>query len=309
MRPMPDVHAVSPAPRAATRAHGVPLISVVMPSYNQGRWIDDALSSLFGQNDPALEVIVVDGGSTDETHDILDRWRHRLHACICEPDGGQAEALAKGFALANGEILGWLNSDDMHLPWTLRAIRNEFEHDAELDCVHGDRVVIDEHGVVTGYRMLPGHSAYFLNRWPWTHQETCFWRRALMERCGGIDTSLRFAMDYDLFVRFFSRGRCVHLPLVLGAFRWHAESKSFLQQSTVGHDEIALVRRRYGVVPMWFERPIGTAMSFAIRLMRIGRKFNRHDSSRHPPDVGFRIRELWIDSPSEPPQPNGHVGA
>ena len=119
------------------------LISVVVPSFNQGRWINECLHSLFAQADANLVVIVIDGGSTDSTLAVLEHWRPRLAACISEPDRGQAHAIAKGFALARGELLSWLNSDDMHLPWTIRAWRSAFSRDPSREMLHGNRIIMD----------------------------------------------------------------------------------------------------------------------------------------------------------------------
>jgi len=172
-----------------------PLISVVVPSFNQGAWVEATLRSLLLQGDPNLEVIVMDGGSTDGTREVLERYRPQLAACVMEPDGGQAEAIARGFSMARGDILAWLNSDDLHMPWTLSTVRSVFTREPKLELMHGGRVVIDADGRIAEYRFLPMHSAYLLNRWPWTAQETCFWRRSLMDRCGGVDPAMRFAMD------------------------------------------------------------------------------------------------------------------
>jgi glycosyltransferase involved in cell wall biosynthesis len=290
----------APMPSARAGAEGrPPRISVVMPSYRQGRWIDAALASLFRQNDPNLEVIVVDGGSDDGTLAVLDRWRVRLAHCLSEPDRGQADALRKGLALASGEILAWLNSDDMHLPWTLAAVRAAFTAEPGLELVHGDRVIVDADGIVTGFRHLPGHSAYLLNRWPWTHQETVFWRRPLFERAGGIDPDLTFAMDYDLFGRLFRMGRCRHLPRPLGVFRWHPLSKSFTQQRNVGAAEIAEVRRRLGTTPRWWERPIGSAYSLLVRgVTRWSGEGRRRDLPPMPP--GSPVAAVWPVAGGEP---------
>ncbi|MDZ4753808.1 MAG: glycosyltransferase family 2 protein [Phycisphaerae bacterium] len=269
-----------------------PLCSIVVPSFHQGQWIESALQSLLLQNDPALEIIIVDGGSTDGTRAVLERYRSRLTACIIEPDKGQADALAKGFDLARGDILGWLNSDDMHLPWTLATMRDAFAADPKLDVVHGDRVIIDAEGRITGHCCLPLHSAYLLSRWPRTNQETCFWRRQIWERVGGINREMRFAMDYDLFARLFAAGRCRHLRRHLGAFRWHSASKSFNQQTTIGSEEMALVRTRYGCTPTAWEYPIGVAFSVAVRACsRLAPLVPLVGDTRAP--VGHNIATLW----------------
>jgi glycosyltransferase involved in cell wall biosynthesis len=273
-----------------------PLCSIVVPSLQQGRWIESALQSLLLQNDPALEIIVVDGGSTDATAAVLERYRSRLAACIIEPDGGQADALAKGFCLARGAILGWLNSDDMHLPWTLSTIRDAFAADPTLDVVHGDRVIIDAEGRITGHCCLPLHSTYLLNRWPRTNQETCFWRREIWNRAGGINREMRFAMDYDLFARLFAAGRCRHLHRHLGAFRWHAASKSFNQQTTIGNAEMALVRARYGCSPSAWEYPVGVGFSVAVRLCSwLAPRVPLVGDTRAP--IGHNIAALWGSLP------------
>jgi glycosyltransferase involved in cell wall biosynthesis len=247
------------------------LLSVVVPSFNQGVWLDDCLASLFAQEDDALEVIVVDGGSTDGTPAVLERWRPRLAATIVGEDAGQADAIAIGFTRAKGELLAWLNSDDLHLPWTIRRWREAFSRDSTVEFVHGDRAVIDGEGRVTGRRALPGHSSRWLNRFPWTHQETACWRRELYERAGGVDRSLRFAMDYDLFSRFLESGRCAHLRGPLAAFRWHAASKTATESASTGAREVGEVRRRRGIPALPRLHPSRVAMAAAVRVAtRIG---------------------------------------
>ncbi len=273
----------------------VPLISVIVPSYNQGHWIDSCLRSLFAQQDSNLEVIVVDGGSTDTTLEVLDLWRPQLAACIVERDDGQADAIAKGFSMARGEILAWLNSDDMHLPWTISAWRKAFASDESLEMVHGDRVIVDAEGRVTGYRRLPGHSGYWLNRFPWTHQETAAWRRGLYERAGGVDRSMHFAMDYDLFARFFEAAHCAHLPQYLGVFRWHELSKSAKIQATVGADEMALVRRRRGIPSYSRLHPARMTMSAAVRGFSWLHGLRSHDPPHRLTCTGHNISDLWCE--------------
>jgi len=276
-----------------------PLVSVVVPSLNQGRWIESCLRSLVEQGDRRLEIIVVDGGSCDGTREVLERWRPRLAHCVVGPDRGQADAIATGFALAQGDILAWLNSDDMHLPWTIRRWREAFARDPDLEMVHGDRMAIDANGRVTGYRLLPGHSGFWLNRFPWTHQETAAWRRELYDRVGGIDRSLQFAMDYDLFARFFTSGRCAHLRAILGAFRWHAGSKSARQQATVGAEEACLVRARLGIRDASRAHPLRIAMSAAVRTATALHALSPHRVDGSPARRGFQVEELWSSARPE----------
>ena len=273
------------------------LISVVVPSFNQGRWINECLHSLFAQADANLEVIVIDGGSTDSTLAVLEHWRPRLAACISEPDRGQAHAIAKGFALARGELLSWLNSDDMHLPWTIRAWRSAFSRDPSREMLHGNRIIMDASARVIGYRLLPGHSRFWLNRFPWTHQETAVWRRDLYQRVGGIDESLQFAMDYDLFARFFDAGRCAHCNEFLGVFRWHEQSKSATVQATVGAEEMRTVRQRRGVPDYARVHPLRMAMTSAVRVVTRVHTMRAHRVPKCLTATGFEVAQLWDKAP------------
>jgi glycosyltransferase involved in cell wall biosynthesis len=242
-----------------------PLISAVVPSLNQGAFIAKAIRSLLAQRDPALEILVIDGGSSDRTLAELEPFRTRLRCVVSESDRGHADALRKGFARAESEFLCWLNSDDLLLPGALAALRAALEGRPEATFAHGARVFIDEAGRVTGFRTLPWRSAYALTRWPWFHQETALFRRDHVEAAGGIDASLDFAVDYDLFVRLLGRGPAVWVDRPLGAFRQHPGSKTVREFDSIGRSERDQVARRHGVAPRWFERPLGLAMNAWIR--------------------------------------------
>jgi glycosyltransferase involved in cell wall biosynthesis len=261
-----------------------PLISAVVPSLNQGVFIARAIRSLLGQLDPRLEILVIDGGSTDRTLAELEPFRPHLECLVSEPDQGHADALRKGFSRARGELLLWLNADDILLPGSLAALRAALGERPDATFAHGARVFIDEQDRVCGFRTLPWRSPYALSRWPWMHQETVLMRRCDVDAVGGIDATLAFAVDYDLFVRLLGRGPAVWVDRPLGAFRVHPGSKSVREFVTVGRPERDRIARRHGVSPRWFEWPVGMALSTWIRLAS-GVRARRADVPRQGEDL------------------------
>ncbi len=222
-----------------------PLISVVTPSYNQGPYLARTLRSVLDQEYPRLEYVVQDGGSRDETAAVLDAYRSRLHHCEMRPDKGQAHAINLGFARTSGEIMAYLNSDDLLLPGALFAVAAYFRAHPNVDVVYGHRVVIDRHGDELGRWVLPPHDTEALKWADYVPQETLFWRRRIWDRVGGIDESFRFAMDWDLILRFQDAGAKFHrLGRFLGAFRVHHESKTVSVMGSTGADEMAVLRAR-----------------------------------------------------------------
>ena len=229
------------------RAGGGPLVSIVTPSYNQGRYLGATLESVLGQRYPRIEYVVQDGGSTDESVEVIRRHADRLASWESGPDGGHGDGLNRGFARASGEIMGWLNSDDLLLPGAVEAAVRAFEDDASLDVVYGHRLFVDEAGSEVGRWILPRHSDDALVWRDYIPQETMFWRRSIWERAGGrIDETLDFAVDWDLVLRFWRAGaRFQRLDRLMGGFRTHSSQKSLAQVETVGLGEFDLLRRRY----------------------------------------------------------------
>jgi glycosyltransferase involved in cell wall biosynthesis len=222
-----------------------PLISVVTPSFNQGRYLAQTIESVLGQDYPRLEYVVQDGGSADETAAVLARYRHRLHHCAMQKDNGQSHAINLGFAHTSGDVMAYLNSDDLLLPGSLHAVAKFFEDRPEVDVVYGHRVVIDQRGDERGRWVLPPHDAEALKWADYVPQETLFWRRRLWEQVGGIDESFRFAMDWDLLLRFQEAGAKFHrLGRFLGAFRVHDSSKTVTVVNATGQEEMGRLRRR-----------------------------------------------------------------
>jgi glycosyltransferase involved in cell wall biosynthesis len=209
-----------------------PTISIVTPAYEQGRYLERTLNSVINQSYPRLEYVVQDGGSSDETRAVLEHFDGSLSHWASEPDEGQADAINRGFAHTSGEIMAYLNSDDLLLPGSLAYVARYFAAHPNVDAVYGHRVLIDEHDGQIGAWVLPPHDDKTLTYADYVPQETLFWRRELWERAGGrIDPSFRFALDWDLLLRFRDAGaRIVRLPRFLGAFRVHEEQKTGRQQ-------------------------------------------------------------------------------
>jgi glycosyltransferase involved in cell wall biosynthesis len=218
----------------------------VTVSYNQGAFVERTLRSVLEQGYPRLQYIVQDAGSTDETPTILERYRHRLAHYEVRPDRGQAHGLNLGFRHATGEILAYLNSDDMILPGTLAYVARFLHSHPDVDVVYGHRIILDEQDREVGRWLLPPHDDAVL---PWVDfvpQETLFWRRRVWERVGAaFDESFQFALDWDLLLRFRAVGaRIIRLPRFMGAFRLHSCQKTNTVMADLGMKEIARLRRR-----------------------------------------------------------------
>jgi glycosyltransferase involved in cell wall biosynthesis len=233
-------------PRAARVAQrACPSITVVTPSYQQGTYLERTLRSVLDQQYPALEYVVVDGGSTDATLDILRRYDGSLTRWVSEPDRGQADAVSKGFLQTSGEIMAYLNSDDLLLPNSLTTVGGYFADHPEVDVVYGHRIIIDEADREINRWILPKHDPAALAWIDWIPQETLFWRRSAWEAVGGIDTTFQFALDWDLLLRFQSAGlRIERINRFIGAFRFHPGQKSNVSFEGVGSDEIKRLQRR-----------------------------------------------------------------
>ena len=234
------------------RVRKVAKISIVTPSFRQAAFIERTLQSVLDQNYPGLEYVVQDGGSQDGTKEILERYADRLASWESRPDKGQSQAINLGFARTTGEIMAWLNSDDILLPGTLAYVARYFQRHPEVDVVYGHRILIDENDRQIGRWMMPPHDDQVLSWADYIPQETLFWRRSIWEKAGGcIDESFRFAMDWDLLVRFRQAGaRFARLPRFLGAFRIHTAQKTSAEISSTGIQEMMRLRERMlGRVP------------------------------------------------------------
>lgn len=220
-----------------------PLISIITPSFNQAGFIGRTIESVRQQDYAHIEHIVVDGGSTDGTQELLrfyaDTYPLRWFS---EQDRGQADAINKGFAMAKGDIVGWVNSDDTFAAGALNCVATEFAQRAGIGWVHGDGIWIDENDRVIGEWISQSENLLgLLTDSYYIVQPTVFFRRSLLDTLGGLDESLHFTLDIDFFWRMALLSRGHYIPQVLATRRLHAEAKSVAQLSKFAPERLRIL--------------------------------------------------------------------
>ena len=241
-------------------------LSIITPSYNQGEFLAETIESVLGQKgDFCIDYIIVDGGSTDNSVDIIRRydvllqqgeWPVRCQGItfrwLSEKDTGQTDALIKGFRMAKCEIFAWLNSDDTYLPGTLQTAADFFQKNPENGLLYGDAHYCDTAGAIIGrYRT----EDFDFNKLAWFNficQPSTFFRRDVFEIVGGLDESLHFAMDYDLWVRIGKRFPCRYLPRFLATYRLHESSKTVRDETLYQNSEegLRVAMKYFGWAPL-----------------------------------------------------------
>jgi glycosyltransferase involved in cell wall biosynthesis len=253
-----------------------PLVSIVTPSLNQGQFIEEAILSVREQDYQRIEHIVFDGGSTDQTLGVLARYPHLRW--VSEPDQGQADAVNKGFAMARGEIFGWLNADDYYLSGAVTAAVALMR---EIGCglVHGGWRQIDESGATIGdVAAVPFDYRRQLEVENRVAQPGAFFSREAFEAVGGLDLSYRYAMDYELWLKLGARFEVRHVDRVQAAYRYHPVSKSVADYEEFWPETRRASREHGGrfFSPMYTDyylpkyRPHLFRLLLAMRLMRVG---------------------------------------
>jgi glycosyltransferase involved in cell wall biosynthesis len=225
-------------------------ISIITPSYNQVNYIEQTIRSVVHQKYPEVEYIVMDGGSTDGTKDIILHHEKDIDFWVSEPDKGQADAIYRGFERAAGDIIGWLNSDDLLMPGALNKVGTFFMANRNVDCVSGGCLDIDEEGRVIQEKGKPkynlGIKQNFKKLLFWEmgfYQPASFWRRDAFFRVGGFDVNLRFCFDYDMYLRLASEKPFGCIDDFLACFRNHGESKTSTISDTWAREKDEVLRR------------------------------------------------------------------
>ncbi|MBE2182635.1 MAG: glycosyltransferase [Anaerolineae bacterium] len=223
-----------------------PLVSIITPSFNQAGFIEATIESVLTQDYPNIEYLVIDGGSTDGTLDILRRYEGRLK-WISERDQGQADAINKGMSRATGQILGWLNSDDLYVPGAIRSVVETFTRQPEAMFVYGDAEAIDEHDNSYGTRIHVHQTDAdeLIQMGDPIVQPASFWRAEVWQTCGELDLSLHYTLDYEYWMRVAKRYPLTYIPVILAKERLYAGAKTF-KGAIERVDELEAVARRHG---------------------------------------------------------------
>lgn len=232
----------------------LPKISIITPSYNQADYIESTIQSVQAQSYPNLEHRVIDGGSSDGTLEILRRYEQSL-SWISEPDNGQAEAINKGFRQATGEIVAWLNSDDIYLPGALQQVGQFFVQQPDIDVIYGDYHLIDPGGrVLLRKKEIPFDYNILLYGLDYISQPTTFFRRKVFASVGYLDETLHYGLDWEYWLRLAQAGhKFAHLPCALAATRWHPTAKTLVAPPKM-YAEHQAIRDRYWTKPR-FQSP------------------------------------------------------
>jgi len=223
----------------------LPKISVVVPSFNQAKYLDLTLRSILDQSYPNLELIVIDGGSTDDSPKIIRKYESHISFWCSEPDGGQTQGIIKGFSHATGEILCFLNSDDLFESGCLHEAGQYFIDHPDADAVYGDALWIDGEGnALRMQKEMPFIRFIFLHTYNYIPGMSMFWRRSIYDLAGGLNPAFQMAFDADLWMRISDHGKIKHVRRQWSRMRFYAEQKTHrLSDLTIRED--MLVRSRY----------------------------------------------------------------
>ncbi len=251
------------------------LVSVITPSFNQARYLEDTIQSVLGQDYPQLEYMVVDGASTDGSVDIIRKYADRLTWWVSEKDSGQAEAINKGFSRARGEIVAWLNSDDIYLSGAVSAAVRAFAENPDAVLIYGNVLAVDEHGETLNILRYDQLDLEELLCFQIIGQPAVFFRREALEKAGYLDPNYHFLLDHHLWLRVALQGRILHVDETWAAARYHAEAKNRARAAEFGREAFRILD--------WSQR---TQPELASILMKVGR---RARASAHRVDARYLL--------------------
>lgn len=272
------------------------LVSIVTPSYNQAPFLEQTIQSVLEQDYPHIEYIVVDGGSTDNSVEVIRKYADRLAYWISEKDSGQAEAINKGFARANGEIVAWLNSDDYYMFNTISVAVRCFEQNPDVVMIYGDMLAVNGDGQTINVLKYKQLSLQDLLCFQIIGQPSVFFRRSALEKVGRLDPTFHFMLDHHLWIRLALEGRILHIPQVWSAARYHPQAKNRARAAEFGREAFRVLD--------WAKKQPGLAESVSKVKRRALASAHRYDSrylldgGQAASALGAWFRALFIHPPA-----------
>lgn len=258
-------------------------VSIVTPSYNQAPFLEQTMRSVLNQNHPAVEYMVIDGGSSDGSVDIIKKYADRLAWWVSEKDHGQGDAINKGLRRATGEILAWLNSDDYYLPNTIASVVQFFEQYPDVVLVYGDMLAVDADGNTTNVLRYRQCSVEDLLCFQILGQPAVFFRREAFLKVSGLNSTYHFMLDHHLWIRIAQQGRILHVPQVWAAARYHPQAKNLLKPVEFGREAFRILE--------WMKTQPGLAARFQNVERRATASANRVNA-RYFLDAGQPVASL-----------------
>lgn len=217
------------------------LVSIITPSYNQAAYLEQTLLSVLNQDHAPIEYIVIDGASKDASVEIIKKYSDRLAYWVSEKDGGQAEAINKGFARATGEIIAWINSDDYYLPGAVSAAVKIFESNPDVVLVYGNMLAVDEHGKTFNTLTYKQLTLEDLLCFQIIGQPAVFMRRSALQKTSGLDSTFHFLLDHFLWIQLAQHGKILHVEQTWAAARYHAEAKNRAKAVEFGREAFRIL--------------------------------------------------------------------
>jgi GT2 family glycosyltransferase len=292
----------------------MPLVSIVTPSYNQAPYLEQTIQSVLEQEYPHIEYLVIDGGSTDNSVEIIKKYAkpmesgsllpsqqqavglHMINYWISEKDRGQAEAINKGFARAKGDILAWLNSDDYYLLDTISAVVRCFEENPDVVMAYGDMLAVDGQGQTINILKYKQLSLEDLLCFQIIGQPSVFFRRSAFEKTGPVEPTFHFMLDHHLWIRLAQQGRILHVPQVWAAARYHPAAKNRARAAEFGREAFRVLE--------WAKQQPGLAETLAGVERRALASANRYDArylldgGQPAAALGAWFRALFLHPPT-----------
>lgn len=219
----------------------MPRISIITPSYNQAKFLEQTILSVLDQDYPDIEYIVMDGGSTDGSVEIIKKYAGKLEHWESVKDKGQADAINKGFARASGDIVAWLNSDDFYHPRALRSAVQVFDENPDVVLVYGNMLAVDENGATFNTLNYKQLTLEDLLCFQIIGQPAVFMRRSALQKTSGLNLDFHFLLDHLLWIQIAQHGKILHVNQTWASARYHAEAKNVAKAAEFGREAFRIL--------------------------------------------------------------------